>query len=202
MNKLKLSFSDVCISLREGSKFFWSTVLAALAKNFNAKFLTSVSVILVIAAILSSIILSFMHSTRLGWWCLASWAALCISLVVALLVKDKPKEQLWLLIKIIAGIVAAVGLCISMGWFIDYLLPPAKPMNITLEGYLLFGVVINGLLAICCAALVSNYKDGKKASRWQNPIEYIVHLLRILTILAIGIAAIYLLVHYLKPLVI
>ena len=182
-------------------KDFGTALWKALTKNFNAKFLISVVVILVIAVILSSIILSFMHSTRLGWWCLSGWVVLCISIIVALLAENEPKDQLWLLTKIILGTVAAVGLCIGMGWLADYLIAPKTTVPLTLEGYLLIGVLFNGLLAICGAALVSYYKDGKKASRWQNIIEYIIYLLRILIILAIGITAVCLLVYYLKPLI-
>ena len=183
-------------------KDFGVALKHALAKNFNTKFLMSVGVILVIAAVLSTIILSFMHSTRLGWWCLLGWVTFAIIMLIALLTKDTFWQRLKKFASLTALVLTFVLGCYLLGTLAFFLLPPVNHAEFMLEQKLAMGLICLIFLTIIGIVIHENYTEGKVQHKWQNITEYNVYLLRQILIVSIGIVAIWLAVHYLKPMVI
>ena len=193
MKNLRLMLETWRMSVAENVNSFITSLKSALAKNFNAEFLRYVALVLGMAIAISALVLSFMHSSRAGWW--------SVALIAVVLMGKRNYKDFWhAWAKFVIGAAYLCFLWYCIGAFIFTYFPP----RISLDGYdaeykILAGFLIFIFLFFIFGIFYHDYQDSLK--KGSSGTEYMVRLFRNLIIFVLGVGTIYLLIHYLKPLI-
>lgn len=202
MKKFHVNFGGWREKLTKSITDFVSALKVAVIQQFNLKFLKILGIVLVIAAAISAIILSFMHSTRIGWWSVAIEVLMLLGLMIAGIAGNSRKSRLRIFGSYILWTACIIGVSYLIGWMIISLLPGDSPSPYELEASIGLGILIIGLLCYIGCIINADYKEGlRNGTSWKNKTEYTVRILRKLILFAVGIGAIYAFVHFLSPMI-
>ena len=200
MKNFSVNFEAWHTKLSKNITDFKGNLRTAVTQQFNLKFLKVMGVVLMIAAAISAIILSFMASTRAGLWCVAIEILMLLGLMIAGIRGKTYNNCLGILGKYILSILSIIAISYLIGLGITSLCP-IKPMKYRFEPTLALGLMVLGLATIIYCTLRSEYHDGLYRQMWHNKTEYIVRILRKIILFAVGIGTIYALVYFLSPII-